>query len=480
MENNPVNVDQTQFYAPDEEHLSEKQLSELAEKPPSDWPVHAANCEICGGVAKMLQDNTHSDRNLAEFRALVNERAREVEKAYHPSFWNDLRAIFSFGGMKWSMIAASVMTVVMAGSWFWIIKPSSEQKSVVVINAIDEDKNELAIQEARKQTADLQIAKSLSRTERQEGFLALNRKIENLKSQPLTSKQREEVNLLGDQVVAATGPSKLAALPEKNSNKDSESALPTVKPNYQTPPIINSEGNRGVTAANIPDFSKSIITHGNLHWPEVKGQGLHITGLGPSLKKEEEGKAFAVVTASSNERPKALFYHPVAGEKTAVNELYLSISAIFLTFRENKKLIVYLDDSFFEKDQLKNPTKEKMNKLSQTLLAYPGSLRLEIAGRIESESSGSSGEIASAGKSVENEPHKTSASGIGDHQQQTDKLLGPKRAKAVHSYLVQAGMNVESVKIAIAPDKPTGSGLAGLARYLQTNTRITIILDDRK
>jgi hypothetical protein len=187
---------------PDEEHLAEKQLAAMAERPASEWPDHIHNCSLCGDIVRLLQNKAPSERNLAAFLSMVEARAKEVERDYQPSFWNRLGAAFSFNGLRWSTAAAVPILLLMVGSWVWFIKSPSEQKPLTMAAKFEEDKREIEVRELHAISARLSAGESLSGQEVKQEMMTFTKKVDSLKKEDLTEKQREEVDGLTGQVAA--------------------------------------------------------------------------------------------------------------------------------------------------------------------------------------------------------------------------------------------------------------------------------------
>jgi len=135
----------------------------------------------------------------------------------------------------------------------------------------------------------------------------------------------------------------------------------------------------------------------------------------------------------------------------AYQKLYVSLSEILDTKRETRGFIVNLGDVLFDtgKATLKPAAREKLSKLAGILLAYPGSLLLEIEGHTDS---------------------------VGSDQ--LNNKLSQDRAEAVSSYLTQSGVKPEKIKAArgFGKSKPIATNDTAAGR--QQNRRVEVVIED--
>lgn len=135
----------------------------------------------------------------------------------------------------------------------------------------------------------------------------------------------------------------------------------------------------------------------------------------------------------------------------AYQKLYVSLSEILDTKRETRGFIVNLGDVLFDtgKATLKPGAREKLSKLAGILLAYPGSLMLEIEGHTDS---------------------------VGSDQ--LNNKLSQDRADAVSSYLTQSGVKPEKIKAArgFGKSKPIATNDTAAGR--QQNRRVEVVIED--
>jgi outer membrane protein OmpA-like peptidoglycan-associated protein len=135
----------------------------------------------------------------------------------------------------------------------------------------------------------------------------------------------------------------------------------------------------------------------------------------------------------------------------AYQKLYVSLSEILDTKRETRGFIVNLGDVLFDTGRatLKPGAREKLSKLAGILLAYPGSLLLEIEGHTDS---------------------------VGSDQ--LNNKLSQDRAEAVSSYLTQSGVKPEKIKAArgFGKSKPIATNDTAAGR--QQNRRVEVVIED--
>jgi outer membrane protein OmpA-like peptidoglycan-associated protein len=135
----------------------------------------------------------------------------------------------------------------------------------------------------------------------------------------------------------------------------------------------------------------------------------------------------------------------------AMQRLQVSLSEILETRREARGLIVNLSDVLFDfnKASLKPGAKEKLSKLTGVLLAYPGSLRIEIEGHTDS---------------------------VGTHEY--NQKLSEERVASVRSYLLQAGMSADKITAVygFGETRPVATNDTDVGR--QMNRRVEIVIVD--
>lgn len=135
----------------------------------------------------------------------------------------------------------------------------------------------------------------------------------------------------------------------------------------------------------------------------------------------------------------------------AYQKLYVSLSEILDTKRETRGFIVNLGDVLFDtgKATLKPGAREKLSKLAGILLAYPGSLLLEIEGHTDS---------------------------VGSDQ--LNNKLSQDRAEAVSKYLTESGVKAEKIKAArgFGKSKPIATNDTAAGR--QQNRRVEVVIED--
>jgi outer membrane protein OmpA-like peptidoglycan-associated protein len=136
----------------------------------------------------------------------------------------------------------------------------------------------------------------------------------------------------------------------------------------------------------------------------------------------------------------------------ALQRLYVSLSEILDTKRETRGFIVNIGDVLFDtgKATLKPAAREKLSKLAGILLAYPGSLTMEIEGHTDS---------------------------VGSDE--LNNKLSLNRAESVRDYLVQASVKPERIKSVqgFGKGKPIASNDTSAGR--QMNRRVEIVIDDQ-
>jgi outer membrane protein OmpA-like peptidoglycan-associated protein len=136
----------------------------------------------------------------------------------------------------------------------------------------------------------------------------------------------------------------------------------------------------------------------------------------------------------------------------ALQRLYVSLQDILETKRETRGFIVNIGDVLFDtgKATLKSAAREKLSKLAGILLAYPGTLTLEIEGH-------------------------TDSTGSDD----LNNKLSLNRAESVRDYLVQASIKQERIKSVqgFGKSKPIASNDSAAGR--QMNRRVEVVIDDQ-
>lgn len=135
----------------------------------------------------------------------------------------------------------------------------------------------------------------------------------------------------------------------------------------------------------------------------------------------------------------------------ALQRLYVSLSDILDTKRGARGFIVNLGDVLFDTGRatLKPAAREKLSKLTGILLAYPGSLTMDIEGHTDS-----------VGSDVLN------------------NRLSQSRADAVRDYLVQSGVKSEKIKSSVGYGKSKPIAPNETAGGRQSNRRVELIIDD--
>jgi outer membrane protein OmpA-like peptidoglycan-associated protein len=136
----------------------------------------------------------------------------------------------------------------------------------------------------------------------------------------------------------------------------------------------------------------------------------------------------------------------------ALQRLYVSLQDILETKRETRGFIVNIGDVLFDtgKATLKSAAREKLSKLAGILLAYPGTLTIEIEGH-------------------------TDSTGSDD----LNNKLSLNRAESVRDYLVQSSIKQERIKSVqgFGKSKPIASNDSAAGR--QMNRRVEVVIDDQ-
>jgi outer membrane protein OmpA-like peptidoglycan-associated protein len=135
----------------------------------------------------------------------------------------------------------------------------------------------------------------------------------------------------------------------------------------------------------------------------------------------------------------------------ALQKLYVSLSEILDTKRETRGFIVNIGDVLFDTGRatLKPAAKEKLSKLAGILLAYPGSLMLEIEGHTDS---------------------------IGSEEM--NNRLSQARAESVRDYLSGAGVKPEKIKAVRGFGKTKPIATNDTAAGRQQNRRVEVVIED--
>jgi outer membrane protein OmpA-like peptidoglycan-associated protein len=137
---------------------------------------------------------------------------------------------------------------------------------------------------------------------------------------------------------------------------------------------------------------------------------------------------------------------------TALQRLYVSLSEILETKRETRGFIVNIGDVLFDtgKATLKSGAREKLSKLAGILLAYPGTLTIEIEGHTDSTGS-----------------------------DELNNKLSLNRAESVRDYLVQSSVKGDRIKSVqgFGKSKPIASNDSSAGR--QMNRRVEVVIDDQ-
>jgi outer membrane protein OmpA-like peptidoglycan-associated protein len=136
----------------------------------------------------------------------------------------------------------------------------------------------------------------------------------------------------------------------------------------------------------------------------------------------------------------------------ALQRLYVSLQDILETKRETRGFIVNIGDVLFDtgKATLKSAAREKLSKLAGILLAYPGTLTIEIEGHTDSTGS-----------------------------DELNNKLSLNRAESVRDYLVQSSIKQERIKSVqgFGKSKPIASNDSAAGR--QMNRRVEVVIDDQ-
>jgi outer membrane protein OmpA-like peptidoglycan-associated protein len=136
----------------------------------------------------------------------------------------------------------------------------------------------------------------------------------------------------------------------------------------------------------------------------------------------------------------------------ALQRLYVSLQDVLETKRETRGFIVNIGDVLFDtgKATLKPLAREKLSKLAGILLAYPGTLTIEIEGHTDSTGS-----------------------------DELNNKLSLNRAESVRDYLVQSSVKQERIKSVqgLGKGKPIASNDSSAGR--QMNRRVEVVIDDQ-
>src|SRR5262249_52925250 len=135
----------------------------------------------------------------------------------------------------------------------------------------------------------------------------------------------------------------------------------------------------------------------------------------------------------------------------ALQRLYVSLSEILDTKRETRGFIVNLGDVLIDTGRatLKPLAKEKLSKLAGILLAYPGTLLLEIEGHTDSVGS-----------------------------EELNNRLSQSRATSVRDYLTGAGVKAEKIKAVRGFGKTKPIATNDTAAGRQANRRVEVVIED--
>lgn len=137
----------------------------------------------------------------------------------------------------------------------------------------------------------------------------------------------------------------------------------------------------------------------------------------------------------------------------ALQRLYVSLSEILDTKRETRGFIVNIGDVLFDTGRatLKPGAREKLSRLAGILVAYPGTLSLEIEGHTDS---------------------------VGSDE--LNNRLSQSRAESVRDYLASAGVKPERVKAVrgFGKTKPVTTNDTAAGR--QMNRRVEVVIDDQE
>lgn len=137
----------------------------------------------------------------------------------------------------------------------------------------------------------------------------------------------------------------------------------------------------------------------------------------------------------------------------ALQRLYVSLSEILDTKRETRGFIVNIGDVLFDTGRatLKPGAREKLSRLAGILVAYPGTLSLEIEGHTDS---------------------------VGSDE--LNNRLSQSRAESVRDYLTTAGVKPERIKAVrgFGKTKPVTTNDTAAGR--QMNRRVEVVIDDQE
>lgn len=136
----------------------------------------------------------------------------------------------------------------------------------------------------------------------------------------------------------------------------------------------------------------------------------------------------------------------------ALQRLYVSLSEILDTKRETRGFIVNIGDVLFDTGRatLKPAAREKLSKLAGILLAYPGTLMLEIEGHTDS---------------------------VGSDE--LNNRLSQARAESVRDYLAQAGVKPDRIKAVRGFGKTKPIATNDTAAGRQMNRRVEVVIEDQ-
>jgi outer membrane protein OmpA-like peptidoglycan-associated protein len=165
----------------------------------------------------------------------------------------------------------------------------------------------------------------------------------------------------------------------------------------------------------------------------------------------ERARAETERAKAETERAKQAAEEAKRERDAALQKLYVSLSEILDTKRETRGFIVNLGDVLFDtgKATLKPSASEKLSKLAGILLAYPGSLALEIEGHTDS---------------------------VGSDE--LNNKLSQNRAESVRDYLVQSGVKTERVKATRGFGKTKPIATNDTAAGRQMNRRVEVVIED--
>ena len=135
----------------------------------------------------------------------------------------------------------------------------------------------------------------------------------------------------------------------------------------------------------------------------------------------------------------------------ALQRLYVSLSGILDTKRETRGFIVNIGDVLFDTGRatLKPTAREKLSRLAGILLAYPGTLMLEVEGHTDS---------------------------VGSDE--LNNRLSQARAESVSTYLTSAGVKPDRIRAVrgLGKTKPIAPNETAAGR--QANRRVEVVIDD--